>query len=59
MFKWFERRFLVKIQKYLINIFDQNQNGFVAGMGTSVNIFSCLRNISDHSRNGKVNVAFS
>jgi hypothetical protein len=38
MFKWFERRFLVKIQKNLMNIFDHNQNGFVAGMGTSVNI---------------------
>jgi hypothetical protein len=27
-----------KKKKYLINIFDRNQTGFVAGMGTSVNI---------------------
>jgi hypothetical protein len=38
MFKWLERRFLVKIQKNLINILDHYQTGFVAGMGTSVNI---------------------
>jgi hypothetical protein len=38
MFKWLERRFLVKIQKYLIDILDRNQTGFVEGMGTSVNI---------------------
>jgi hypothetical protein len=38
MFKWLERSFLVKIQKYLINIFDFNQTGFVVNTGTSVNI---------------------
>ncbi len=38
MFKWLERSFLIKIQNYLIKIFDCNQTGFVVGMGTSVNI---------------------
>jgi hypothetical protein len=38
MFKWLKRSFLVKIKNYLIKILDCNQTGFVAGMGTSVNI---------------------
>jgi hypothetical protein len=38
MFKWLEGIFLVKIQNYLIKILDSNQIGFVAVMGTSVNI---------------------
>ncbi len=38
MFKWFERHFLVKIQKYQINILDRIQTSFVEGMGTRVNI---------------------
>ncbi len=38
MFKWLERHFLVKIQKYIINILDRNQTDFVADMGTGVNI---------------------
>jgi hypothetical protein len=38
MFKWLERRFLPQLQNYLTIRLDRNQTGFVAGMGTSVNI---------------------
>jgi hypothetical protein len=38
IFKWLERRFLPKLQNYLTTRLDRNQTGFVAGMGTSVNI---------------------
>jgi hypothetical protein len=38
MFKWLERRFLSQLQRYFTNGLDRNQTGFVAGMGTSVNI---------------------
>ena len=38
MFKWLERRFILKLQRYLTRHLDRNQTGFVAGMGTHVNI---------------------
>ena len=38
VFKWLERRFLPKLSHYLTNQLDRNQTGFVAGMGTHVNI---------------------
>ncbi len=38
MFRWFERLFLVKIQKNLINDLENKQTGFVTDIGKSLNI---------------------
>jgi hypothetical protein len=55
IFKWLERRFILKLQSYLTNNLDRNQTGFVAGMGTHVNILLLVEKL----RKGKENVASS
>jgi hypothetical protein len=50
IFKWLERRFILKLQSYLTNNLDCNQTGFVAGMGTHFNILLLVEKLRNNKR---------
>ncbi len=49
-YKWLELRFIPRLRDYLTRELDQNQVGFVPGLGTAVNLELLLRQLRGSSR---------
>jgi hypothetical protein len=50
IFKWLERRFILKLQSYLTNNLERNETGFVVDIKTYVNILLLVEKLRNSKK---------